>query len=368
MALDLSRYAPRFSVKIGGDEYNNLNESNIDLNKSILNLRIEQHLEGPSTFSFSLNEGTKPFRWLENNFLKPRADVDIEIGYSNIMKHTISGMINSLEPSFPTSGTPTLIVQGYDYYHLLRHPPKKEMMTFKKGMSYKDIVGRIAATSGRLSLDKDEEAPETKLCRDLVKPSEQTGAEFLEELAERLGCEVFARGKKLYFRAPQYSSDKVATLEWGKSLISFNPRLSTAKVVTEVTVRGQIEGKEVQAVATLKDLSYREPNSESGIELLRSYRADIFTDTINMTNIPIGCEEEAKILAKSILDKKNNELVSGSCECIGNPEIAPGTNVEIKGVGKRFSGKYYVTSAIHDIGTGGYTTSLSLRRGFVGKV
>ncbi len=359
MEPDLSRYAPGFSIEIGGQE-------NKDLYKSIVDLDVVQNLEGPSTFSISLNENdrAKPFRWLDSKFLEPRKeDVVIKIGYSGSMKNAIIARINSLEPSFPSSGTPTLVVQGYDHYHELQnsHPKKENKLVFNKKTTYKEIVEEIA-TVNKLGMGEIE--LRNKSSRELCIREDWSYAYILEDLAERLGCEVFVRDKQLHFRPPKYGSKEITALEWGKSLISFTPRLSIARVVTEATLRGQVEGKEVQAVVNHKDLSYKEPNSKSGVDLLRSVKATAIT----RTNIPFDSMEEAKIRAKSILENANNELISGECECLGNPEIIPGKNVRIKGVGKRFNGKYYVIRATHNLGAGGYTTSLELRRGFVGKV
>jgi len=87
-----------------------------------------------------------------------------------------------------------------------------------------------------------------------------------------------------------------------------------------------------------------------------------------VTDIPVTCEAEAKEIAKAILERSNRELITCTCKCPGNPDLVPGSNVMIKGVGKRFSGKYYLTKSTHKIGESGYTTTLEMRRGLVGNV
>jgi phage protein D len=47
---------------------------------------------------------------------------------------------------------------------------------------------------------------------------------------------------------------------------------------------------------------------------------------------------------------------------VGLPDLRTGCVVQISGVGKRFSGRYFVTGTTHTIGDGGYTTRFECRR------
>ena len=361
MALDLSRYALGFSIKIAGKE-------DKELVASIQDLKVEQHLEGSSAFSFSLidpiDQSTQRFKWLDGKALDPqRSDVSVQMGYVTGMKTVILGRIAALEPRFNPEGPPTLNVQGYDHYEWLKHSLATVGRTFQEAETYGDIVGKIATFN---KLDKGKIEPRAKPCSQVAKSPDQTDAQFLEGLAERLGHEVFVREKKLYFQKPKYKSKEVATLEWGVDLISFEPRLSTAQVVVKVTVIGRNEktAKEVKGEATLSDLDYKESKAKSAGEILKSYREV----TRRVTNIPVSCEAEAKVIAKAILERSNSKLITCTCKCLGNPDLVPGSNIMIKGVGKRFSGRYYLTKSTHEIGGSGYTTTLDLRRGLAGNV
>jgi phage protein D len=52
----------------------------------------------------------------------------------------------------------------------------------------------------------------------------------------------------------------------------------------------------------------------------------------------------------------------GQGKCLGNPEIRAGNTMEIKGLGKRISGVYYIISTVHSIKKGVYNTSFKVRR------
>ena len=46
---------------------------------------------------------------------------------------------------------------------------------------------------------------------------------------------------------------------------------------------------------------------------------------------------------------------------IGLPDLRPGDNLELKGLGQRFSNQYYVTKVEHTLGGSGYLTSFTVR-------
>lgn len=70
---------------------------------------------------------------------------------------------------------------------------------------------------------------------------------------------------------------------------------------------------------------------------------------------------EAEKLAKRKLREKNQEEVTGSIDCLGNLALLTSLTVQLTGFGK-FDGKYLITEAKHDMGSSGYTTSISIRR------
>ena len=54
-------------------------------------------------------------------------------------------------------------------------------------------------------------------------------------------------------------------------------------------------------------------------------------------------------------------LVTGSGSTVGLPELRAGRPVYIRGLGRRFSGRYLVTSSTHALGDSGYTTQFEAR-------
>jgi uncharacterized protein len=147
-------------------------------------------------------------------------------------------------------------------------------------------------------------------------------------------------------------------LEWGKSLISFQPSLQVANQVAALTVRGwnpqtkgeikvTVERNEIKGIVTPSKLGIEEPEPAK--------KSEIVVDR------PIQNEDEAKLLATSRMRQIAEALVEARGKTIGLPDLRSGGKIQINGVGKRFSGVYLVTSTTHTIGEGGYTTDFTAR-------
>lgn len=70
---------------------------------------------------------------------------------------------------------------------------------------------------------------------------------------------------------------------------------------------------------------------------------------------------EAKRLAKAKLRQLNLRRVTGSMTVVGDVSLVAGVVITCKGFGS-FDGRFIIEQATHEVGTGGYTTALALRR------
>jgi phage protein D len=82
-----------------------------------------------------------------------------------------------------------------------------------------------------------------------------------------------------------------------------------------------------------------------------------------MTDQPVMIQAEADKLAKARFNRLALELISGEGVSQGRTALRPGIVMTIAGLGTRFSGQYYVTSAVHRYTPGsGYLTEFTVRR------
>jgi len=71
---------------------------------------------------------------------------------------------------------------------------------------------------------------------------------------------------------------------------------------------------------------------------------------------------EALQIAKGKFNDMLVTFITGEGTAIGNTNIRAGEVLELQGLGQRFSGLYYVTSASHSIDQRGYTTKFTVER------
>jgi phage protein D len=78
---------------------------------------------------------------------------------------------------------------------------------------------------------------------------------------------------------------------------------------------------------------------------------------------PVMTQAEADQLARARLNHRALGLIEGQGVCYGRTDLRAGAVIRIEGVGRRFSGLYYVTGAIHRYTRQrGYQTHFAVRR------
>jgi phage protein D/phage baseplate assembly protein gpV len=261
----------------------------------------------------------------------------------------IKGEITSIEPSFSSDRGANLIVRGYDRSHRLHRGTFTR--TFLK-VKDSDIAGKIAGEAG-LSHATDA----TTETYDYVMQYNQTNWEFLRARAERIGYHLYVDDKLLCFKKAER---KVSgpTFEWGVDLKRFEPRLSGTQQVDKATVKGWDVTKK-QAIVGNAASSGIMPGGfgKSGGTAAKSAFSAATTIVVDA---PVSTSGDANTAAQAVLDQTASEFIQADGVCFGDPRILPGVEITVKGVGKRFSGKYLVTAATHIFSRGGYETRFTI--------
>jgi len=318
----------------------------------------------------------------------PGTEIELWMGYQNgsNMRRMMVGIITSLEPNFTESGAPTLSIGGLNQIHQLRG----EQHTYSwKDKSDTDIaieLGNKPVQSGKpgLGIKVQSNPASDESAEPFVFMNNQYDILFLLERARRHGYEVYLdedpeTGEKvLYFGLSQSNANApVYQLEWGRSLISFKPTLSTAKQVNQVTVRGwdRTANKAIEVKYDLQALWKDEGKSKAEITRLSQIAKAYASRTEVVTKPPVRTQAEAKQLARATLEDQSKRLIEATGATLGLPDLRAGCALEIIGFGIRtdkngqlqgtssdFDGEYYVTESTHTIGGGGYRTQFSARK------
>jgi phage protein D len=263
------------------------------------------------------------------------------------------GEITGLEPEYVVDRLPSVIVRGYDRRHRLQRGRKTRTFLAQKDS---DIAAQVAKEA---TLKADVE--DSKVIHDYVMQANQTDLEFLQERAGRIQYEVVVIDKTLQFRPVKNNQSEVMTLVIGEHLLDFYPRLSMVQQICEVSVRGwnPKEKKQILSAADVGFESAEMGGSKSGPQLNQAFGP--MKDLLAMR--PAMTQAEADQIAKAALSQKALSLIEGEGTCLGRTDLRSGKVIKITDVGRRFSGQYYVTNAIHRYtAQGGYRTQFQVRR------
>lgn len=317
---------------------------------------VDDSVELPSAFHFSVTSSDAQDEndpWVDNeNLFSVGNTVEIKMGESGAMTSLIVGEITSLEPEFSMGRLPLLNVRGYDRRHRLQRGRKTR--TFLQQMD-SDIAARVGGEAG-LTV----QATATGVSLDYVLQAGQTDWEFLCARARLIGYEVIVNDKTLIFRPVGSVQSEALTLSMNDDLVEFYPRLSSVGQVTEVKVQSwSVKDKN----AVLGDSKVGDEQAMGGSSGA-SAAAKAFGSAIDVVlDRPAEAQAEADQIAKARFSELALDFITGEGVCRGRTDLRAGKVVRIEGIGRRFSGPYYVTSAVHRCSSaGGYVTEFAVRR------
>ncbi|MFB2971835.1 phage late control D family protein [Aerosakkonema sp. BLCC-F183] len=342
---------PKLNVLIKG------NRLPMEANADLLSVTVSEDLDVPAMFTLNLanwNLVKNQITWVDSDLFDIGQLVEIQIGYGNNLKTLIVAEITGLEPEFSQTVSPTLVVRGYDLRHRLLRDCKTR--SFAK-MKDSDIANKIAGEKGLSCKVKD-----TSIKLEYVLQANQTDLEFLQQRARRIGYEVAVEGKSLHFRSHQNNTQKILTLNRRDDLIEFSPRLSTMSQVGQIEVHSWDvkQKKALVGKAGAGDETTTMKGATSGPK--NTNRAFGKASHI-IINESVLSQAEAEQIAKGQYNDMALAYIMGEGICQGNPELQVGHTIEITGLGKRFSGLYYLTSVTHIYSQNlGYRTEFSVRR------
>src|SRR5918911_4343135 len=349
-ALQKERDAPSFKVLVGGSELPD--EAALD----ILELRVSDYVEGAGSFTVTFNNWnsqTQEFKYIDGDLLVEGAKVEVKVGFVDDEKSLMQGEVTALEPEFAANAAPVLKIHGYDMLHRFRRGRNTRTFT---NMTDSHIAGKVADALG-LRLNADE----TDIQYEYVLQNNLTDIDFLLARARRIGYEVTVKDKTLNFLKKQNNKDKLVSLDFGLTLTSFFPRLNTLGQVGEVVVQGwNPKTKEaISGKAQPGDENSKMGGSKLGASISKEA---FFKATAFVVNRPVFTEGEAAQIAKGKFNEMAVDFITGEGTAIGNTSIRAGEVIELKGLGKRFSGLYYITSSTHTVGPRGYRTGFTVGR------
>jgi phage protein D len=357
----------------------------------VIDIKVHRDLEEMSGFDLTLNNWDDVklrFKHSDSAQFGVGRRVTVQLGYADKLLTVVTGTISTLSPAFPDSASPTVAISGVDGLLRLkdRKPAETEQKIYRQLADWQ-IAEQVAARN-KLRVVVTKEGP----THEQVVQKNQDDATFLMERAKRVDFDCFMLADAdtgedtLYFIRPTDGRDGrpvrayrlayAPGLTTGPSgqpaglvpnLLTFTPTLTLSQQVGKVTVRGW-DPRTKQAITFTATAEHLPPSTGSGdgqsgpaaADSALQGRQDVVVDA------PVASDEEARELAVSLLRERAYEFITATGRIAGLPELRPGDNLEIYGLGQRFSGSYFVKRVEHSLSASGFFTDFTVRRIFDG--
>jgi uncharacterized protein len=359
-------YAPRFRVEIDGEQLSP------QTNGDIVSLSVKMDLEQMASFDMmvaniaTFRSAREVFKYSDGDRFDIGRQVHIKMGYADDLLAMINAQITSVAPKFPQAGSPTLTVSGQDGMFKLKDKRPDESQSIQYLDMRDSEIAISIADRNKLHWVVDQSDP---IQHEIIQRMTDD-ATFLKERAARIDfdCHIVTDSRSgeatLYFVKPADGREGTRptsfAYRWGENLLSFTPTINLSDQVASVTVHGWDPDTKAPIVAKAgpDDLPKQPDSGESGPQMAQRTQAgkqDVVVDA------PVSSQEEAAVLARSLLLRRAYKFVTANGQVIGKPELRPGHNLDLSGLG-RFDGSYYVTRVEHQIDQNGYLTTFEARR------
>jgi len=376
-------YVPAFRVRVRGREV-------LQAEYDVLSVTYTDSDNDMDSFDLTINnwdpDGNGPghgwFKYSDTDVFDPWQEVELSMGYfrngNDELESMLVGEIVRMTPNFPESGTSTMTVhcvnllQRFRISQITRDYFQKQDSWIARDLVQsiaKDIRQKIPALDLQvddfeISLNLGNENPIEHL-----NVHQQYAVNFLYSRSREIGYDIWldedtsgARRVVTFHYAPsKYTLKPTYVLEWGKSLMSFQPSFATGNQPDQVIVRywNPKTKQKFEGTATRADLvqdGVIDPTADFGVK-----QGPLSKKTELVTNLVVQSDDEAKTAAKRRLRILAQGLIEGKGKTVGLPDLRSGNKIRIVGLG-RYDGFYHVTSTTHTIGDNGYTTDFSARK------
>lgn len=379
-----AHYAPSFSIRLDG------NPLPPEIMSAISSVTWTDGLEGADRVEVSM--ANPSLRLLNHPLLRPDREFRLSVGYApDPLEEVFVGEITGIEPTFPSSGMPTLRVAAQDYLNRLTKGAKDRAFRISiptiGNFTLPDplVAALVAGIDGLIpEFDPVGGALATILALGsylafpqfsqlgIRKQTSESDFSFLAKLSKENGWEMYIdhtaepKGHVLRFQSLLGNFEPSLNLKWGSTLMDFTPRLTTIGDVFGVTSRVWVDSIKTEFVITV---SWDYDRAAVNLMVLPSVAGGIDVETLLGSEAkgrtvevkPTGFANAAYKMMAEWLPRLNNRL-TGTGSAVGDPNIKASKVIRLDGLGGTFSGLYRITSATHTFDASGYKTSFQARK------
>jgi phage protein D len=381
--MDLDTFKPTFLIQIEGQTLS------ADITQEITSFVFEDNEEELDVLELSITN--RNLQFVDDPLFQEGNEIVARFGYVGNLSPRKKAVIKDIDYDFPESSDPTIRIKAYDKG--FRLAGKENQKVWKKpapGILYSEIADEISSANGLTPFVSPTKGRHLR-----VVQSNISDAQFLKELSVKArerdgdgvtGYAFYIQDDELHFHPRELEKKPAAVLEY------FTDRKGVLRSFRPSTQSQGAKGAGTETKTTGVDPRKKEPvehtaNNETTPERTslgkRTYLVDgntgegAFKEQESGQIVPSferseGFHEEprqepAQDLAEGKFKEAELRQVEAVAVTIGIPTLRAKQNVEVKGVGQKFSGIYYCHSIRHAIGDGGYQCELKLKKNALGK-
>ena len=387
--MDLDTFAPTFLIQIEGQTLSK------DITQEITAFSFTDNEDEMDVLELCVTNRNLQFvddpLFQEGNEIVARFGyLPVQAGMGNLSPQK-KAVIKDIDYDFPEDAAPSIRIKAYDKGFKLAG--KENQRVWQKpapGILYSEIASEIAANNGLIPVVK-----ETAVRHLRVTQSNISDAQFLQELAAKArdtdgegvtGYVFYVQDDELHFHPRELDQGPVLALEYFTDtrgvLRSFRPSTQSqgAKGAGTETHAIGVDPRKKEAVAHKANNASTTDRTSLG---KKTYLVDGNTGEGAYRDQETGqvapsyersegfAEEPLQEPAQDLAEGKFNEAelrqVEAVAMTIGIPSLRAKQNIEVRGVGQKFSGVYYCHSVRHTIDNSGYSCELKLKKNALGK-
>ncbi len=380
--MRLDDYQPAFIIEIEG------NKLSRDITHEITSFVFEDNEEEMDLLEVSVTD--RYLQFVDDPLFQEGNEIAARFGYAGNLSARKVAVIKEIDYDFPDGGEPTIQIKAYDKGHRLAG--KQIQRVWQKpapGILYSEIAEQIAKEHGLTPVVTKTVGRHLRIAQ-----GGKSDAQFLRELAAKsrdrngkgvTGYVFYIQDNELHFHPRKLQSRPAMVLEY------FTDREGMLRSFKPSTQSQSVKGAGTETKAIGVDPRRKKPvehraNNETTPERTSLGKNTYLVDG-NTGEGRFRRQESGKIVQsfersegfheeprqEPAQDKaeqrfKDAELrqIEAAAVTIGIPTCTAKQNIEIRGVGRKFSGTYYCTSVRH-VFQDGYSCELKLKRNALGK-
>lgn len=259
-------------------------------------------------------------------------------------------------------GSQVLTIEAHGLAMVMHQVKKSRVWS---NMTLAEVARTIAAEYGSdLGVPSGTTADNIKIDEALDKKvptrhqASQTDAEFLSSLAKRYGLEFYVDSQGMHFKRRNMKQAPVRVLNWyfegNGDILSFEIDNDLTRKAGSHTLKGT-DPLSKKAINHTADNTTTREGLAPVIEIIDPRDGSAVLQ--KRVDESVGHSGETSIhnmrhQAEGNYLQTQHTTVHLNAEIIGDPDVTGKRVVEIRGLGKRLSGKYYVREAVHEISAG----------------